>query len=467
IGEIGPSAREWLEWAASAGQRIWQVLPLNPVDAYGSPYASPSAFAHEPLLLSIDDLVTDGWLREDERPPDAPDGPVDWPGVRRGKEPALASAADRVRDAVDLHRWASPELATWARYQAIGRDTGLPWHLWPAPLRDRDPAALAEVEDRLGRSIGRELALQWLFDHQWGELRALARRLDVELWGDVPFFVSWWCADVWDRPDRWRLDADRRPSVVSGVPPDVFSTLGQLWGHPHYHEPTHAAEGYAWWVARFRRALSSVDRVRIDHFRGIAGVWEIAAAEPDARDGRWIPGPGRPLLEALRRVWPALPFVAEDLGVVTPDVEALRDGFDLPGMAILQFAFGDPSSARDHNPFLPHAHRRNQVVYTGTHDNDTLAGWEASADEATRDHARRYLGVHDTRWGLLTAAWRSVCDSAIVPAQDLLGLGSDARFNVPGREHGNWSWRAPRGAFDRPLAATLAEESALSGRLAR
>jgi 4-alpha-glucanotransferase len=286
IGEIGPAARDWLAWLSAAGQRIWQVLPLNPVDFAGCPYASPSAFAHEPLLLSIDDLVADGWLTTAEKPyARGSRGKVDWPQVRADKLPALRKAADRVRANLDVVRWAEahPELGTWALYRAIEDEQGRNWPEWPKELRDRDPDALAAARDRLSDAVERELALQWLFDLQWGRLRTDAHRRGIELWGDVPFFVSWICADLWERPDRWRLDADRRPLVVSGVPPDAFTADGQLWGHPQYDEAAHRAEGHAWWIARFRRALSTVDKVRIDHFRGMQAVWEVAADADNAR----------------------------------------------------------------------------------------------------------------------------------------------------------------------------------------
>jgi 4-alpha-glucanotransferase len=472
VGDLGPAAREWLGWLSAAGQRIWQFLPLSPVDHAGSPYASPSAFAHEPLLLSIDDLVADGWLSSKHKPyARGSRGIVDWPAVRAEKTPALTEAANAVRAQVDLARWSAdhPELATWALYQAIHDELGVRWADWPVPLRDRHPDALAEARDRLAPAIDRELALQWLFDQQWERLHAEARRRGIELWGDVPIFVSYDSADPWARPHLWRLDADRRPVVVSGVPPDAFSADGQLWGHPLYDEDAHRAEQHAWWIARFRRALSAADRVRIDHFRGMEAVWEVPAGDTDAKGGRWIPGPGRPLLDAVRAVFPQMPFVAEDLGVITDDVRALRDAFGLPGMVILQFAFsGDALDLRrHHHPYLPHAHRAGQVCYTGTHDNDTVLGWYRSADEGTRDHVRRYLSATDADapGALIRSAWRSVCDTAVVPLQDLLELGSEARMNVPGRAEGNWSWRMPGDALQLALAKRLHAEAEISGRL--
>ncbi len=473
IGEIGPAARSWLAWLDAAGQRIWQILPLTVVDGDGCPYASPTTFAHEPLLLSLDDLVEDGWLLHGEKVY-APQrsGPVDWREVRDRKGPALRAAADRVRSGVDLEAWVAShpsgeELRTWAAFRAIAREHGPTWTRWPEPLRHRDPAALASVIDQQRAHHDRELALQWLFDLQWRRLREEAERRGIELWGDVPIFVNLESADVWRRPHLWRLDAQGEPIAISGVPPDAFSAEGQLWGHPLYAEEAHRSEGHAWWIARMRRELQGTHRVRIDHFRGFESVWEVPAHTRDARLGRWVPGAGAPLLEALLAACPpvegAPPFVAEDLGVVTDEVRVLRDQFGLPGMVILQFAFG---AGADH-PYLPHHHRPNQVCYTGTHDNDTAVGYWRAADEGTRDHARRYLAVPDNEWpwAVVRAAWRSVCDTAIVPIQDVLGLGSEARMNVPGVARGNWTFRMAPEATTITLAHALAEQARLSGRL--
>lgn len=472
VGDVGPAARALLAWLEAAGQRVWQMLPLHPVHPSGSPYASPSAFAGEPLLLSIDDLVSERLLLTTEKPYGAGGGRgwVDWDEVRVRKGAALRIAADRLRAEVDVVQWAEerPELQDWAMFLALASELGPDWSTWPEALRDRDPAVLSSARDRLADEVERALALQWLFDLQWSRLREEAHGRGIELWGDVPIFVSLASADVWAAPQRWRLGPDRRPTVVSGVPPDAFSAEGQLWGHPLYDEAVHAAEGYAWWVARLRRVLGWVDRVRIDHFRGFEAVWEIPADASDARRGRWVPGAGAPLLDALHQAFPTMPFVAEDLGIITDDVRALRDRYALPGMVILQFAFsGDPRSRwRHHHPYLPHNHRPNQVCFTGTHDNDTILGWYRGTDEGTRDHVRGYLGVPDTEaaWAVMRAAWRSPCDTAIVPIQDLLGRGSEARFNVPGRSEGNWSWRIDQDPLPLGLAGGIAREVTLSGR---
>jgi 4-alpha-glucanotransferase len=471
IGEIGPSARRFLAWLESAGQSIWQMLPLGPVDPdTGSPYASPSAFARNPLLLSMEDLVADGWLRDDERPFLYEDrSAVDFRWVARTRTPALRLAADRVRGEVALapfaaeHAWAD----TWALYAAIAESQGTLWTKWPDPLRHRDPHAIAAARDQHRVAYERHLALQWLFSAQWARLRAEAFSRGISLWGDVPFFVSGEGCDTWADRELFRLDAHDRPTAISGVPPDAFSATGQLWGHPLYDEAAHHAQGYRWWTERIGAALDLFDAIRLDHFRGVQAYWEVAPDAPDAMDGRWIPGPGQPMLDAVRATFGGLPLIAEDLGVITPDVEALRDENALPGMAILQFAFGGATGLAGTNEYLPHHHRRRLVVYPGTHDNDTIAGWYAVADEVTRDHVRRYLLVdgHDIAHDLVRCAYRSVADTAVASMQDLLGLGGHARMNVPGQAAGNWAWRMGSEALTAERAAFWRAQVAVAGRL--
>lgn len=462
VGDIGPEARRLIAWLEAAGQRIWQVLPLNPVDGLGCPYASPSAFASEPLLISIDDLVDDGWLRPSERPA-APGNPwvVDWAWVAHHKGRALALAADRVAATVDLERWgaANPWALDWARFDAIRAVHGGDWPTWPAALQDARAAEAPAAGTR------RALALQWLFEHQWARLRAAADAVGIAIWGDLPMFVGASSADTWARPELFQLGPDHRPRVVTGCPPDAFSPTGQRWGHAHFDVAAHRAEGHAWWLDRVGRLLAQVDAVRLDHFRGLAAVWHIPAADEDATGGAWVEGLGAPLLQAIRDRFARVPIVAEDLGVITPDVEALRDDFELPGMAILQFAFSGLYDAE--HPYLPHNHRPRLVVYPGTHDNDTVVGWYRSADGGTRDHVRRYLSVSgaDIAGDLVRAAYRSVADTAIVAMQDLLSLDSDARMNLPGSAEGNWSWRCGSEAFNLPLARRLRDDASLCGRV--
>lgn len=464
IGDIGAPAREWLAWMDSAELRIWQVLPIHPIDPWGSPYAADSAIALEPLLLSIDTLVDDGWLLGRERPyATGPAHVVDWAWVRREKRKALNRAADRVVESGELDRNPPSEaIERYALYRAIKNEQQTAWTDWPEGLRTRDAAALDRERDRLAKAIDRERALQWLMHKQWSTLRTMAKVRGIEIWGDIPFFVPHDSVDVWWEPDLWRLEPDGTPSVVSGVPPDAFSEDGQLWGHPLYNEAAHRASDYAWWRSRMRNLLEHVDVIRIDHFRGVEAVWENPADAETAADGTWVPGPGRPLLEAITTEFGRDTFIAEDLGVITEEVEALRDGFDLPGMVILQFAFDGSTN----HPYLPHQHRRNQVCYTGTHDNQTSLGWFLSRSHEEQDRVRRYLAVpdKDMPWAFLRAAWRSPCDTAIVPLQDVLGLDDSARLNQPGTTEANWAWRTHAEAFSLMLASRVAGEVQISGR---
>jgi len=463
IGEIGPAARQFVEWLAASGHAIWQLLPIHPADQHGCMYASSSAHAGDPLMVSLDDLLRDGWLKPSERPYAQPTTRVDFRAVAARKAIALALAADRIAADVDLdafaaaHSWAEP----FALYDALAQAHGPDWTRWPTAVRDREDHALEVARDVHGRAIRRALALQWAFEGQWAALREHARAHGVALWGDLPYFVGHFSADVWHDPAGWRLDAEGMPTVVSGVPPDAFSPTGQLWGHPLYDDAVRAERGHRGWRDRMDTALRRHDVVRIDHFRGVSAVWEIPAGAADASGGRWVDGPGKALLAALAEDHPTLPLIAEDLGVITPDVEALRDGFDLPGMAILQFAF--PS---DDHIYQPHRHQRRLVVFTGTHDNDTLRGWQQHASGASVDRARRYLASNDASlpWAMCRAAWQSVAETAIVPMQDLLGLGPDARMNVPGVQEGNWAWRMGAGAMSVALAGRLREQLVLAGR---
>ncbi len=467
IGDIGPMARRFVDWLDAAGQRIWQVLPVHPTDDHGSPYSSPSAFARHPLLLSVDDLVSDGWLTHADKPFGA-GSPyrVDVRAVSRSKWRALTKAADRVGAEVDLDAWATtrPWVRSWSRYAALSAVHGGDWARWPDALRHRDADALAQADDVHQAALRRHTALQWLFAGQWARLREAADARGIALWGDLPFFVGGASCDVWAHPHLFRLDAEGRPSVVTGVPPDAFSATGQRWGQPHYAMDAHVGEGFAWWGARLEAELELFHEVRLDHFRGVAGVWEIPA-DGEAVDGQWVPGFGAPLLEALRARLGGLPLIAEDLGIITPDVVALRDAFDLPGMVVLQFAFEGVQGGGAH-PYLPHNHRPEQVVYPGTHDNPTAWGWWEAADEVVRDHVRRYLSCdgRDPSGELARAAWRSVAADAVVPMQDLLGLGADARMNTPGLAEGNWAWRGGPEVMSVDVAGWLRMEAKLTGR---
>lgn len=438
IGDLGPAAHAWLDWLARAGMRTWQVLPLNVLGPGHSPYASPSAFAAESAYLSLELLVQDGLL-DPVTAPD-PSHSVDWDAVDQWKRPLLERAARALwmQDPDGMATWTvrHPWAADWALFKALGDAHGDPAD-WPTALRRKEPAALATARAEHHDAVRAELALQRLFDRQWGQLRQAAHDRGISLLGDIPLFVSGGSADTWAQPELFCLDAEGRTTRRAGVPPDYFSPEGQLWGNPHYAWDAHRAEGFAWWKARLRRCLDQVDRVRIDHFRGLSAAWAVAPGAETAVDGEWVPAPGRELLEALGD----LPLIAEDLGTIDQPVRDLRDHFGLPGMKVLQFAFGDEP---DH-PFLPHTYdSRNWVVYTGTHDNDTVHGWYASADPKTAHRYRVYCGQdgQDVAWDLIRLAWSSIADEALAPLQDVMNLGHDARMNTPGTVEGNWAWRA-------------------------
>ncbi len=443
-GTIGPDARAFVGWMERAGQSLWQMLPLTPVDGFGCPYASPSAFASNPLLISLVDLVDEGLLDADdpalaplaeasERQPEF----IDFDLLFENKLPAVRRAAARSLERGDLT----------APFAQFVRDNSGWVHGWAEWEAARSPGTSVEVER----------AVQHLFDRQWQRLRATARDAGVALIGDLPIFVSGNSAEVDDHPELFCVGDDGRPEVVAGVPPDAFSPTGQLWGNPLYAWEAHASTSYAWWKARVRALLRLVDYVRVDHFRGFAACWEVAADAVDATGGRWVPGPGRDLFDALCEDLGGLPFIAEDLGVITDDVKELRDSLRLPGMKILQFAFdGDP----DH-PYLPHNHGPRCVVYTGTHDNETTRGWYGTTDERSRDVYRRYTARDgsDPAGDLVRLAMGSVADTCITPMQDLLRLGGGARMNCPGSVGSqNWTWRLrpgqPTGGDADALAAT-------------
>ncbi len=475
IGDAGREAHRFVDWLVSAGQSLWQVLPLGPTGFGDSPYQCFSAFAGNPLLASPDALLADGLLaREDlAGAPRFPGDRVDFGPVIEWKRALLERAAERfaagaggARLREEFESWRRDH-AEWVEDVALflalkDAHGGAPWVEWSEPLRRREDAALAEARARHAHAVFAHAFRQWAFFRQWGELRAYAAARGVEIVGDAPIFVAHDSADVWAHPGLFQLGDDGRPTAVAGVPPDYFSETGQLWGNPLYRWDAMAADGHAWWAARLRAILALVDRVRLDHFIGFTRCWAVPAGAADAREGEFQPGPGSALFRSLERSLGRLPILAEDLGVLTPEVEALRDEFAFPGMKVLQFAFGADAG----NAFLPHLHVPNGVVYTGTHDNDTTMGWWNAATEAERHHARRYLAspLHEPAWDFLRACMASVADTCVVPAQDLLQLGTEARMNFPGRPAGNWTWRLPPGALDGAVATRLAELTALYGR---
>ncbi len=470
IGDLGPAAYEFVEFLAAAKQHVWQVLPLCPTGYGNSPYAGSSAFAGNPFLISLEFLSDWGWI-DGERIAGLAgrSGNVDFGDVESRKLPLLEEAAGNFLDRgahdpklaaqwQEFQEFCRAEenwLADYALYAVLRRvyKTGA-WTEWPEELRRREPHAVARAAAEHGRALAQEQALQFAFAKQWTDLREAAARSSIRILGDVAIFVNMDSADVWVHPAIFDLDADLKPVRIAGVPPDYFSPTGQRWGNPLYRWEMLAMREYDWWVERIRRARELYDIVRLDHFRGFEAYWSIPAEEETAVNGEWVPGPGRALFEALEAALGPLPLVAEDLGVITAEVDALRLGLGMPGMKVLQFGFGD-KAAHNH---LPHQFVPATVAYSGTHDNDTTQGWWQTSGEAERRATEALVGpVHDRpAWPLIRAANASVAQMAIAPAQDLLELGSKARMNTPAVATGNWSWRAPERCWTPELAARLA-----------
>ena len=471
IGDLGPAAFAFLEYLAHARQSMWQVLPLGPTGYGDSPYSSPSAFAGNPLLIALDPLVDHGLLTEDEVRPlvELPNDHVDFEHLGPLKRSALASMFSRGRErfqsAVDQFRARHAEwLEDFALFSALNDELQTVWTDWPDELRSRQSEALQAARSRLADRVAFHEFCQFVFYEQWSALRARADALGIGIIGDIPIFVAHDSADVWAHQHLFKLDSSGKPIVVAGVPPDYFSATGQLWGNPLYDWEAMAREGYAWWIARFRHLLELTDFVRIDHFRGFQAAWEVPAGSETAVNGRWVQGPGKAVFDAIGAALGPPPVIAEDLGLITDAVRALLAATGFPGMKVLQFAFGGGPS----NPYLPHNYADpNCVVYTGTHDNDTTRGWFAALSENERRHIRRYLGTSgdDISCELIRLALCSVARTAIVPLQDVLDLGSDARFNTPGAAEGNWSWRIRAEHLDPARAQCLAELTALFGRV--
>ncbi len=475
IGDLGDAAYRFIDWLAAARQQRWQIMPLGPTSYGDSPYACLSALAGNHLLISLERLAAQGWLQpaELEAAPVFPDDRVDYGPVIGWKLDLLqrayanfeADADESQRVAFeafrnDHGRWLDDYALFMALKEAHG---GAPWNQWKAELARRDPDALNQARIRLRDRMRFQQFLQWQFFQQWLDLKRYANERHVQIIGDIPIFVAYDSADVWANPDLFFLDEAGHATVVAGVPPDYFSATGQRWGNPLYRWDVLEQRGYRWWIERFRLTFTLVDIVRLDHFRGFAAYWEVPAEEATAINGRWIPGPSRKLFDAVRTELGRLPIIAEDLGLITPDVHALREALGFPGMAVLQFAWGDTAA----NIYLPHNHERNLVVYTGTHDNDTTVGWWQTLDDRARTHVQRYLGIHghDIAWDLIRAALMSVADTAIIPMQDVLSLGSEARMNTPGRPAGNWAWRVLPDQLTTELADRLGLLTELYGRV--
>jgi 4-alpha-glucanotransferase len=486
IGDLGREAFRFADFLHAAKQRVWQVLPLGPTGYGDSPYQVFSAFAGNPLLISLESLAEEGLLSSQDWSdgPGFPEAQVDYGAVIHFKFPLLGKAFERFQSQSDLSmRGAFQEFCqqhtawidNYALFMAI-KDAhgGSAWNQWDPAIALRQSEALRHWKDKLDNEIECWKFWQFLFFKQWKALKQYCHARNIQIMGDIPIFVAGDSADVWAHPALFHLDERGHPTVVAGVPPDYFSATGQLWGNPLYRWDVMAASGFRWWIQRFRAALELVDTVRIDHFRGFEAYWEVPAQETTAIHGRWVEGPGTELFEAVRQALGDLPIVAENLGLITPEVEALRQKLGFPGMAVLQFAFGSGTSDSE---FLPHNYSRNLAVYTGTHDNDTTVGWWNSTGEADstrrpeevqreREFALKYLSVdgNDIHWAFIRAALASVANLAVVPLQDVLGLGSEARMNLPARPNGNWQWRYNPEMLTDAVQERLEELTILYGR---
>jgi len=467
IGDLGPAAYEFADWLAAARQALWQVLPLQPVGCGNSPYSCTSAFAGNILLISLERLAQRG-LVDETRLRDGWDGlsPVDFDTVRAYKLPLLREAASKfLRSSGGNAR---------ARYDEFCRQNSWwlddyvvfsvlrerfyeqPWNTWPSEFARRERKAMVRVQKELRTQLDQERFLQFAFFEQWSALRSYCADRGIRIIGDVSIFVSYDSADVWTHPQLFRLKEDLSPAVVAGVPPDAFSETGQRWGNPLYDWDALRAEGYQWWIERLQWAIDTCDIIRIDHFRGFEAYWEIPADEPTAVNGRWVAGPNQDFFRCMRDALGKLPLIAEDLGYITPEVHALRKALEIPGMKVLQFGFGNKGA----HVYLPHKYEPNCVVYTGTHDNDTVIGWwNDAATEEEKKLASAYLGVGDegVHWAFIRAALSSVASLSVVPLQDVLGLGSEARMNIPSESDGSWGWRLNPGSLTPELAAKLAQ----------
>jgi 4-alpha-glucanotransferase len=466
IGDLGPGAYTWMDWLAETGCKLWQVLPLGPTGYGDSPYQCFSAFAGNPYLISPELLVREDLLESNDLHERLGFNPrkVDYGNLIPWKMNLLerayirfTSVKGRIKSDFDVFCAENDSwLNDYALFMAIKESNGGgSWIDWPESLRKRDEVALNEIQRNIGTAKERYAFFQFIFFRQWNALRTYAHKKGLQIIGDIPIFVAMDSADVWSHPELFFLDEDLKPTVVAGVPPDYFSPTGQLWGNPLYRWKAHQTNGYQWWLQRLRAIRKLVDILRIDHFRGFAGYWEIPADNLTAEIGQWVKGPGEDFFNTVRtNIGDDLLIIAEDLGVITTDVSALRDKFDLPGMKVLQFSFSGPD-----NPFLPHSYSQNCVVYTGTHDNDTARGWYETAPRSEKDFARRYLDFHgdDFTRALIQAAWRSTAVLAIAPMQDFLSLGSEARFNYPSRLGGNWEWRVGEADLSQKLQERIKE----------
>lgn len=474
VGDIGPQAYRWLDFLSECNCGYWQILPLGPTGYGDSPYQCFSAFAGNPLLISPECLLEDNLLHSDDivDKPDFPKTRIDYPGVISWKSALLdraynhfkrARSKELIKSFDNYKQTQSQWLDDFALFMALKEtQKGAPWHHWEIQIRKRNPDTLEEARKGFKKAVERYKFHQFIFHRQWAELRRQAASRNIKIIGDIPIFIAHDSADVWANPELFYLKENGNPEFVSGVPPDYFSSTGQLWGNPIYRWDAHQENGYDWWINRFRAILESVDVVRLDHFRGFAGYWEIPGDAKTAEIGRWAPGPGTQFFNAIKNELGDLPFIAEDLGVITDDVIKMREDLNLPGMKVLQFAFAGDST----DPFLPHNYPENCVAYTGTHDNDTAKGWYDRVPESERDFYRRYLkrSGENVAWDLIHACWASVAVLSVAPFQDFLNLGNDARMNYPGKPEGNWSWRMMSNDLNPQLIDRIKETNYLYSR---
>ncbi|MCD6344730.1 MAG: 4-alpha-glucanotransferase [Anaerolineae bacterium] len=474
IGEIGEEAFHFIDFLVKSGQSLWQILPLGPTGYGDSPYACFSALAGNPMLINLSQLAADGdiVLEVLQQSPEFPAGHVDFGPVISFKMAVLHRAARNFRERAtgerkaDFERFCA-ENAAWledfALFMALKEaHGGAAWNTWEEGLTLRQPDVLTEWRERLAETVYAYRYFQYQFSRQWNVLKRYANQKGIQIIGDIPIFVAYDSVDVWANPDLFKLDENRTPTVVAGVPPDYFSPTGQLWGNPVYRWDVLAKQGYSWWITRVKHTLRMVDIIRFDHFRGFEAYWEVLAGEPTAINGHWVKGPGLSFFKALEKSLGELPLIAEDLGFITPEVGALRQQMAFPGMKILQFAFAADAS----NPYLPHNYESDCVVYTGTHDNDTTMGWYEKLGPEERERLHRYLGPlsEAINWALIRLAYQSVAGLAIVPLQDVLGLGSQARMNIPATAGGNWQWRFRKEELLPQYGAQLLEMALVYGR---
>jgi 4-alpha-glucanotransferase len=486
IGDLGEGAHRFADFLKASGQSIWQMLPLGPTGYGDSPYACYSAFAGNTLLISPELLFKDGLIAKTDLADlhSLPAERVDFGEVHRTRDLMLEKAFANYQRTTDTEFRSAFETfaeqnASWVDDYALFRalknsHDGAAWTNWEQSLVRRTPAALARARTELHDRIEAQKFYQFLFFRQWLDLKTYCNRRGISIVGDIPIFVAHDSADVWTNPDQFKLNSDGTPTVVAGVPPDYFSKTGQYWGNPLFNWDHMLADGFTWWIERVRAALQMVDIARIDHFRGFAACWEIPGGDTTAERGRWVEAPGRELFTAIRNALGELPIIAEDLGVITPDVEKLRDDFGFPGMRILQFAFSSDAKSID----LPHNYHRNVVVYTGTHDNDTTVGWfnsvagasstrTAKQIECERNFCMKYLKTdgQEIHWDFIRAVFASVANTAVVPLQDILGLSTEARMNLPNSTSGNWLWRFKENSLSDDLGERLKDLSELYGRV--